>query len=763
MPEQGTTQRKPVNINDDDSNKSGEDAMNEDYDASFNQIVSDVMSQKPQEVHKTSSIQAQDLQSHSAIARESPVRKSPARVSGGHPALDSLAQERAQRKPNFVGFNAAGPRNQGSRHMQKLPSSDIHDPPSEGSLSSDDNQYMSQKPPVTHIEVSGSDTQAKKTSDFEVGKIATHVDAVAALPHNTAGSVVGSKSNPTTGQSRKVVSVEIPTAKDKGSKGLVSSVNDALADDAKHTNVRLARGVTKDKPLDVNYAAVELRAQPGFSGTSVQDPPRQLSKKPETSSGKLHKDTVKINPVASMGKSKMSLETDDSRNLASIGSKRPGPDSHALALPTPSDSQVPSRVVQPRHIDGPSGTKVGKDLMPPAREYQEKIAKAQSGVSQTIPPGNDRKRPSTEMIAEPAKRPRSGTHKSTYPTRSPAARKPVSRRLSQVADNGSPIPYGVEMPQETVHSSPTENDRMSAASILPLFVTHQPVDVPFAQVTRSKHEEIIESDSPLEKVDALQQNSPIHMSQAVTHDGFDEDTSVVAEHTQMFEPQKDILIKTVSAPQENAPQTAQAAQRTLGLMEALRSEVVPQTSAQGAEGDDARNAEVDEAMEDEDPDKTLVNEVSDDGDDDDGDDSESQDSSDSDGDNDPKSGVSMWRKALESHQGEVYDQLVRIAHRLTEHLKDHETAIKDISTDYQQDGARLIERLEKDNEARLEQYCIKRSKMQGALGLGYEQVRAGVEKDMKDIKISRERHVKMLQRQVDAEGRLAQILHTYHP
>jgi hypothetical protein len=737
--------------------------MNEDYDASFNQIVSDVMSQKPQEVHKTSSIQAQDSQSHSAIARESPVRKFPARVSSDRPGFDTLAQERAQRKPNFVGFSAAGPRNQGSRHMQKPPSPDIHDPPSEGSLSPDDNQYVSQEPPVTHIEVSGSDTQAKKTSDSEVVKIPTHVDAVAALPHNTAGSVVGSKSNPTTGHSRKVVSVEIPTAKDKGSKGLVSSMNDAVADDAKHTNVRLARGVTKDKPLDVNYAAVESRAQPGLLGTSVQDHSRQLSKKPETSSGKLHNDTVTINPVASLGKSKMSLETDDSRNLASISSKRPGPDSHVLALPTPSDSQVPSRVVQPRHIDGPSGTKVGKDMMPPAREYQERIAKTQFGVSQTIPPGNDRKRPSTEMTSEPAKRPRSSTHKSTQPTRSPTARKLVSRRLSQVADNGSPIPYGVEMPQETSHSSPTEDERTSAAPFLPPFLTHQPVDDPFAQVTRSKHEETIESDNPLEEMDALQQNWPNHMSQAVTHAGFDEDTQVTAKYTQLFVPQKSLLENTVSAPQENAPQTAQAAQRPLGLMEALRSEVVPQTSAQGAEEDDARDTEVDEAMEDEDPDKTLVNEVSDDGDDDDGDDSESQDSSDSDGDNDPKSGVSMWRKALESHQGEVYDQLVRIAHRLTEHLKDHETAIKDISTDYQQDGARLIERLEKDNEARLEQYCIKRSKMQGALGLGYEQVRAGVEKDMKDIKISRERHVKMLQRQVDAEGRLAQILHTYHP
>jgi hypothetical protein len=762
MPEQGTTQRNPVNINDDDSNESDEDAINEDYDASSNQIVPDVMNQRSQEVHKTPLTEVQNLHSQFAIAREAPVRKSPARVSGGHPDLDTLAQERAQRKPNLVSFNDAGPRNQGSRHMQKPPSLDIHDPPSEGAPFPDHDQFMFPEPPATHIAVSGSDTQVKKTSDFDVVKISTHIDAVAPLPYNTAGSTFGLKINPTTGQSRQVVSVEIHTAKDKGSKGPMSSMK-AVAEDARHTSARSVRDVAKDNPLDVNHAAVEVRAHLGVLGSSVEDSSRQLFKKPEILSGKLHKNTATIDPAAFLGKSKVSLRSDDSRNLAPISSRHLGPDSHALALPTPSDSQVPSRVVQSRRIDGPPETKVGKNLMPPTQEYQETVAKTQSREDRTIPPENDRKRSSTEMTGEPAKRPRSSTHKSTQPTRSPASRKQVSRRLSQVADNGSPIPCGVEMPQESSHSSPTEDEGMSAASLLPPFLTHQPVDDPFAQVTRSKHEETIGSDSPLEAMDALQQNSPIHMSQAVAHAGFDEDTQVTAEYTQIFVPQKNLLENTVSAPQEKSPQTAQAAQRTLGLMEALRSEVVPQKSAQEAEGDVAKDAEVDEVMEDEDPDKTLVNEVSDDGDDDDGDDSESQDSSDSDGDDKPKSGVSKWRDALESHQGEVYDQLVRIAHRLTEHLKDHEAAIKDISTDYKQDGARLIERLEKDNETRLEQYCIKRTKMQGALVLGYDQVRGGVEKDMKDIKISRERHVKMLQRQVDAEGRLAQVLQTYHP
>ncbi|KAG9617130.1 hypothetical protein KCU64_g23078, partial [Aureobasidium melanogenum] len=160
-------------------------------------------------------------------------------------------------------------------------------------------------------------------------------------------------------------------------------------------------------------------------------------------------------------------------------------------------------------------------------------------------------------------------------------------------------------------------------------------------------------------------------------------------------------------------------------------------------------------------DKTLVNEDSDDGDDSDDDGSGSRNSSDTDGDEVAKSALSMWRDALESHQGDVYDQLVRIAHRLTNHLKDHETAIKDINTDYSQDGMKLIQRLVKDNETKLEQYCTKKSKIQGALVMGCERACGSLYKDTKDVKASRERIVKTLQRRVDAVGKLDQILQTY--
>ena len=165
-------------------------------------------------------------------------------------------------------------------------------------------------------------------------------------------------------------------------------------------------------------------------------------------------------------------------------------------------------------------------------------------------------------------------------------------------------------------------------------------------------------------------------------------------------------------------------------------------------------------MEEDDPDKTLVNEISDD---EDGDDSESGDSSDSDDSGEAYDPQSLWRKALDSHQGHVYDQLVRIAHRLTVHLKDHETAIEDTSKDYRQNGEKLIDRFEKDNEERLEQYRIRASKMKGALALGFKQVSGILHKDMKDMTVSSDRYGKMLQKQVDAGGRLEQIMQAYHP
>jgi hypothetical protein len=143
VPEQGTTQRNPVNINDDVSNEDCEDAANEGFDASFDQISNEVMSQKPREKDGSSLIEEQSLPSlnananANANAHELPVRQTPARLSSD---LDALVPEHDLRKLNLVGFNNTGPRNQGSRHKKRLSSVDQHDPPFERAPSSDIDQ-----------------------------------------------------------------------------------------------------------------------------------------------------------------------------------------------------------------------------------------------------------------------------------------------------------------------------------------------------------------------------------------------------------------------------------------------------------------------------------------------------------------------------------------------------------------------------------------------------------------------------------------------
>lgn len=754
MPEQGTTQRNPVKINDDGSNDDDEHAMNEDYDASFDQIDTELMSQKPQksqEELKTPLIADQASKSRSADAHTSPVRQSPARLSTGHSNLDLLAQERAQRKPNFVSFNDAGPRNQGTRHMPKRSIPDMSRLPFAEASSPDLDQSNLEEPPVNYD--TGLDMPTKKTSKLEV---ATHVDA-ASPTYKPLGDVVRSNPELPAGPLCKTAStVDVSKVKGKRSKGPELPTR-AIAIDDTQTTTRLTRDTAKDTSLIVNHAAVERGIQAGLPETLVEDHSREISRKSEV----VRERTVATDSLAPLGKPQVSLTSENSNDPALVGSKRREPISQILALPTPIDTQAPPRI-RPRPIHRPTEMEAGESQKPPAQQTLKTTVELHSEAKETRALENDRKRPHTEMIGELAKRPRTDTHISrTQVARSPATKDPVSRRLSQVADNGSPIPYGIEKPQETVQSPRTRDERILAISIPPPFLAHQPLDDPFSQVKRFIHKEALRSESPLDELEVLQQGLPAQMSPAVTHAGFDEDTQVTVEDTQIFEPQQQLPKETLSEPQQNPLQRAHVTQTMLGLMETLRSEVVPQQDAQGADGDDVKDTEVDEVRDEDDPDKTLVNEESVDGDDGDSNDSES--SSDSDDDDDkPKSGISMWRDALESHQGNVYDQLVRIAHRLTEHLKDHETAIKDISTDYKQAGKKLIERLETRNEARLEQYCVKRSKMQGGLVLGYQKVSGSMAKDKKDIKTSRERQNTMLQRQVDAEGRLEQMLETYH-
>ncbi|KAH0387141.1 hypothetical protein KCU92_g1994, partial [Aureobasidium melanogenum] len=754
IPEQGTTQRNPVNIDDDDSNEDDESAMHEDLDASYDEIITEVMGQEPQDKPKISPTKDQ-AQSRVVVAHVIPMQQSLGQTTDSHPDLNLVAQERAQRKPNIVGFDANGPRNQGARHQGKLPELGIHEPPSEKTSSPDVDQFGIQEPSPTFFTTSGPDTRPKGVLNFEAPEVPAHNNAVAPLLATTSGDVatLEPKYNNSNQLRTTVVAVEVSTAKGMRSTESESPV-EAITIGHRGTNAQLVKLPTRNTSYHDRQSIPELQAQ---SGLLVEEYSQELTKESVKYDGKLHRNADTTRSPEPRVKHKTPSNSDGSRDAISVDPMQPIPRKHVQTLSDQSVPQPRAQIVQPQGFDRPSKTSGSKASMAPAEHNQENMTRKWSQSSQTTPPAVDRKRPSVGVDGEAAKRLKSGSHSSrTQPTQVAAAKASISRKLSQVDDNGSPMPYG-EMSQGTTVVPQTRQKSITTGSTLTNLATHQTTDEPFARPTALARNELAKPE-----MRALQEDSPPQVSQPITHADFDRDTQLTAEYLQTLGLHKDAPKHVSPVPRKSSPRRAAPIQKPLSLLEALRSEMVERTDASGVnENDGKESAEPEKPMDEDDPDKTLVNEDSDDGDDSDDDGSGSRNSSDTDGDEVAKSALSIWRDALEAHQGDVYDQLVRIAHRLTNHLKDHETAIKDINTDYSQDGMRLIQRLVKDNETKLEHYRTKKSKIQEAMVFGCEQAYGSLYKDMKDVKASRERIVKTLQKQVNAVGRLDQILQTY--
>ncbi|KAG9588847.1 hypothetical protein KCU86_g5753, partial [Aureobasidium melanogenum] len=759
IPEKGTTQRNPVNIDDDGSNEDDQNAMHEDFDASYSEIVTEVMGQEPQDKPKISPTKDQ-AQSRVVVAYVIPMQQSLGQMIDTHPDLDLVAQERAQRKPNIVGFDANGPRNQGARHQGKLPELGIHEPPFEKASSPDLDPFGIQEPSPTFFTTSGPDTRPKGMLDFKAPEVPAHNNIVASLLATTSGDVatLRPKYNDINQLRKTVVAVEVSSA--KGTRPTESeSLAKVVTINHKKTHSQLIKQPTSNTSLHDRQSSPELQAQ---SGLVVEEYSQQLTKESVKYDGKLHRDADTTRSSEPQVKNKTPSNSEGSRDAISVAPMQPIPRKHVQTFSDQIVPQARAQIVRPQGIDRPSKTSGSKASMPPAEHNQENIT-TWSQLRQATPFAVDRKRPSVEVDGEAAKRLKPGNHSSRMQlTQLAPAKDSISRKLSQVDDSGSPMPYGGEIYQGTALVPRTRQKSITTGSALANFATHQATDETFARPTALARNEMARSESPLQEMCALPEDLPPPASQPITHTGFDRDTQLTAEHLQILNLHKDAPKHVSPVPLQSSPRKAAPIQKSLGILEALRSEVVQRTDAPGAKENDGKESpETEEPMDEDDPDKTLVNEDSDDGGDSDDDGSGSRNSSDTDGDEVAKSALSMWRNALKSHQGDVYDQLVRIAHRLTNHLKDHETAIKDINTDYSQDGTKLIQRLVKDNKTKLEQYCTKKSKIQGALVMGCEQVCGSLYKDMKDVKASRERIVKSLQRRVDAVGRLDQILQTY--
>ncbi|KAK6002308.1 hypothetical protein QM012_001946 [Aureobasidium pullulans] len=744
-PEPGTTQRDPVYVEDDDSNEDEKDGTDEDLDASHeahDKVTTEMMSQEPLEKQKTPDTKGQ-AQSRFGSTHKLPSQQSSDQMSNVQADLDAMAKERALRKPNIVGFDVDGPRNQGSRQEKKSCSSAKHNPPFEEGLSSDVDQESTQQPLVAYVETPGPDTRTQEAFDLDTTNNPAHVGTDNSLLATTPGEVAPSKSNPAGDQPQKTLaSTGISSTKETELAGFEPLAGSAIIDHKRSkAQMTEAESMSNGHPNETQKSfGLQIR-----SASLSEDLAQELLKDFEDFDEKLYGTTDKAASLVPLAK-EGSLRSKRPANQAAADSIHSVLNKHAQAASNHGDPRVRLRISQPQHTDGPLRTSGVEASMPTARPSQ---ARVRSQLHQTTLSATDRKRPSVEVAEGGTKRLKIESHGHRTQVIQPATSKDSGlRKLSQVDDNGSPMPYGGKIAQEEAIVPRTRQKSITTASTPPRLVMHQSVEESFAQPMALARKEM--------------GNSALHVSQPVTHAGFDEDIQATAEYQQTFGLHRKVPKHIFPAPCGSPPRTASAAQKLIGFIEALRSEVARRRDASEAKDNDGKEIiEREASMKEEDPDKTLVNEVSDDEDDSGDDNSGSRDSSDTDGEDVAKGALSMWRDALESHQGDVYDQLVRIAHRLTNHLKDHETAIGDISSDYSQDGMKLIQRLIKDNEAKLEQYRLKQSEMQGALVMRCDQVCGSLSKDMKDIRASGERFVKTLRRQVDAVGKLDHIMQAY--
>ncbi|THV66691.1 hypothetical protein D6D28_08139 [Aureobasidium pullulans] len=743
--EQGTTQRHPITVDDDGDDSDDDDAVNAAYQDDYDELVTHEMSQEEPAKQDRPKLEEPSIQAPFTLAQPK-----------------HLVGERDSRKTNIIGFDSTGPKNQGVSH-QKHTGSNLP-LPFEENTSSPDN-YNAHEPPVDTTTYYDDTPLMKPLESDRAAKVPIHVTTVGEVASVELGDSALSKPPST----KTVVSVEVSRSYDMAPPPVPKKavVTGSERGPVKGTHVRLEEKRQKEAtPQTRSEAAKSLAHSPSQPPIKQSDAPPRKPQGEET--------TTKLSGALSKGRTSTGSQ---SRNeQVAPNSKRPDvqkpQNSTAQKDPVhatrPAQKQPKQDRLDQAHAEPVSNTRVAM-IIPNSDHTPEAIAgkdaiglgldqtgRPQSRSDQADKPALHQKRSPVAMTKEPAKRQRTNAHGSRQPAALPTtATNPLIRKLSQVADNGSPIPFGEEIPPET----DVRQSRHGGSSLLPPIVfAEQPTVDPFAQMIASKQRRNVRQETPLEELPNMHQDWPVQVSQAVTHTGFEGETQLSARFAQASEPER----RSQPGQQKDLVRTANVPQKSLGLLNTLRSEVIPQADVQDEAGREKSEeaSQADEAMEEDDPDKTLVNEISDD---EDGDDSESGDSSDSDDSGEAYDPQLLWKKALDSHHGHVYDQLVRIAHRLTVHLKDHETAIEDTSKDYRQDGEKLIDRFEKDNEERLEQYRIRASKMKGALALGFKQVSGILHKDMKDMTVSSDRYGKMLQKQVDAGGRLEQIMKAYHP
>ena len=148
-------------------------------------------------------------------------------------------------------------------------------------------------------------------------------------------------------------------------------------------------------------------------------------------------------------------------------------------------------------------------------------------------------------------------------------------------------------------------------------------------------------------------------------------------------------------------------------------------------------------LEDEDPDKTLVEEEAhalrdaEMSDDEESMSSESAMEESTPASQDTQAATEVWRSSLAPHQGDLLEALITVSHHLVRHLVDKETAIADILTDYRNDGLRLIDAMEIEQKAALGDYNETVRKSLQQLCAGLDKTERVLHKQMKEVQRSR--------------------------
>ena len=279
-----------------------------------------------------------------------------------------------------------------------------------------------------------------------------------------------------------------------------------------------------------------------------------------------------------------------------------------------------------------------------------------------------------------------------------ASRKP-SRQISQgsqkVDISGSPVPQGMVLQGDaTALETYSQQANLSSDAVLGnIVITRNSTRLPNVAQTRAHVEQNLQP----RELGVLHSNA----KPVPTVPDEQSKSSITIVRTDPKQP----LVKDQIKVPLNDPFTSSEEARKRPRQGSSSSTLLNQL---GRKASKQANAPKPVRLQDEDPDKTLVEpeeqirpqqrkaSMSTD--------SSSESSEDSDETTDTMRNIGIWREALQPHQLNLFDELIIVSHMLVRHLVDRETAATDIVDDYRRRGLHIVEQMELDHARQYQEY-----------------------------------------------------------